>query len=293
MSYQSLALSSFVAAFAGSCDVPDPGEGSETDAIEGDIEPSGGAGGKADSPDDPVALRYANLYNGGLNWVAVIETRQGFFEEHVSVRYQDAAGQWVEREGNFLRSLSAGHDLWFVDGLPAVEPLNFAVHYRVVTSGGLGSDFWDNNGGANYSATTLSAPLGPDVDIAVVDVGAQVLSGGSGYILLAEMLVRNAALEKSVKVVYTFDGWATPLSAPAEFHEGGEQGGERWRLGVVFPAFATDLEFAAMVEQDGRNAWDNDFGDNFACHRDANGTNWTCAGAGLLQCSASGCVAKP
>jgi hypothetical protein len=226
-----------------------------------------------------VALRYAFQYDGG--WAAVVEVADQFFEEHVSIVYRTASGAWTERQGQSLTALGDGRALFYVDHLPALEPLVFAVHYRIIFSGGLGNDFWDNNGGKNYSAGRLHAPMGPGVDVAVTELS------GDPHGLSARMLVWNLAYAKHVDVVYTTDAWKTTTSAAAAFERGGGDGGEVWRAAVPIPTGATRIELAAVVEQGGHTALDDGPGKGYACELDG---AWKCPNATLLRCDASGCT---
>ena len=235
----------------------------------------------------PVALRFAKMTDSG--WVAVVEAADRAFQEEVSIAYPDASGTWVERKGKPLQDLGNFTGLWFVDGLPSSEPLPFAVHLRDIFSGGTVADYWDNNGGRNYSAGHDHAPMGPGVDVAVTDVAVTAAGGGSA--LVAKLLVRNLAYEKKVEILYTTDNWQTSSRTAGTFDHGGGADGEVWTVTANLDASVTDVAFAASAEQNGQTAWDNGFGRNFAC-RKAGGA-WSCSGASLVACTASGCVPYP
>jgi len=219
-----------------------------------------------------VALRYATLEDSG--WAIVIEVQDDYFKEHVSVAYRTASGAWTERGARPLGTVGGGRELWVADALPALEPLEFAVHYKAIFSGGTGADFWDNNGGKNYRTGRLHSAMGPGIDVAVtaLAVNAQGLS--------ASLLVRNLAYAKHVDVVYTTDDWKTTRKAAATYDHGGEDGGEVWRALVPLDGDVSAVKLAAVAEQLGEQAWDNDFGKNFECTKKE---AWECAGATLVR----------
>jgi len=54
---------------------------------------------------------------------------------------------------------------------------------------------------------------------------------------------------------------------------------EIWRLAAPIDPAATAVELAAVVDEAGFEAWDNNAGKNYACTR---ATSWTCIGDTLV-----------
>lgn len=229
----------------------------------------------------PVALYSARRYASG--WVLVVEMKQISFRQSVTVHYQASDGAWLDREFEYLYP-AGDTSLLFVDQLPALEPLRFAIHDQLYFSGGTGSDAWDNNHGADYRAGEGDVPIGPGMNIAVTDLA--VVDGR----LTGEVVVRNIVPDKVVRITYSTDGWHTVREVEAHYVHGGTTSGgvgELWRFEVALDAAATFVDLAAMTEQNGVQSWDNNFESNYACwHQDA---GWQCRGRALLACTADGC----
>jgi hypothetical protein len=219
-----------------------------------------------------VALRYASLEASG--WSVVIEVLDESFEERVSVHYKTASGAWTDAEARFLAGVGDGREIWIAEGLPALEPLELAVHDEAIFSGGTRADYWDNAGGKNYRTGRLRSAMGPGVDVAVTALSV------SAEGLAAKLLVRNLAYDKHVALVYTTDDWKTTRNLAATYDHGGQDGGEVWRALVPLDASVTDVKLAAVAQQNATEAWDNDFGRNFECRRAA---SWVCSGATLVR----------
>lgn len=239
----------------------------------------------------PVALRYATQYqvgDGNVKWVAVMDVEHRWFSERVTLVYKDATGAWIEREPATLAVVDATHSVLFVDGLPALEPLEFGIHYQAASSGGMGIDGWENDGGHNYLASRLRAPMGRGVDVAVTSITPNRSASGADVVSV-DLLVRDLAYDKDVEIVYSTDGWQTKRTAKASYQHGGWGSGEAWRAALALEPDVNDIALAAVTRQAGGEAWDSDGGRNFTCHRDiAHG--WTCTGSALVRCADAGCT---
>jgi hypothetical protein len=130
--------------------------------------------------------------------------------------------------------------------------------------------------------------LGPYVDLAVSSASVTTLSGGTGYLLNADLIVRNRSFDKQVELLYSFDQWKTTLTTPAQFQTGGANA-ETWKVGTSLNGGVHDVQFAARVIQAGQTAWDNNFRQNFEC-RQGSDQAWQCTGADLLSCGPTGCT---
>lgn len=154
-----------------------------------------------------------------------------------------------------------------------------------------GNEYWDNNGGKDYRGRIDAAPghghvgivspMGPGVDVAVTQASANFPHRGmQGNALYVDALVRNLSYSKNVKLVYTTDGWKTSHVTNGEYQWGNHEGGERWHLFTYF-GNATKIEFAVVAEQNGSQAWDNNYRENFECHAD--GPGFVCSGAAFTR----------
>jgi hypothetical protein len=213
----------------------------------------------------PAVLRYSYLADSG--WVVVIDVLDVAFSEQVTVHEQDA-----DVAAQPIAALGDGHEIWAATHLPALEPLVFSIHDRLVYSGGTGAERDD----ATYRAADGRAAMGSGVDLAVAALAV------TGSALSAELVVRNLAYAKDVRAVYSTDAWQTVQVAPAHYDHGGGDGaglGEIWTLEAAIDPSATSLALAAVVDEGGVEAWDNNDGANYACTKAA---SWTCRGDALV-----------
>jgi hypothetical protein len=228
---------------------------------------------------DPVALRETHVCDGCATRTAVVETKGRSFQDKVTIHYRGPSGDWLDRAGTFAGSPpSAEGDraLWVIPGLPADGAFEFVVHYQQIFSGGTGRDFWDNAGGANYTAAPRDPALGPGVDVAATDLGF-----APGH-LTARLAVRNLSSDKGVSAVYSTDGWKTVQTADAHFDHGSGGAAEVWTLDAPLAPGATSVAAAFVVRQNGGEAWDNAFGANYGCSLDPSGRT-ECHGLGLAR----------
>jgi hypothetical protein len=240
---------------------------------------------------NPVRLRYAVARGGGCSscrfWSGVIEIANLDFSKDVAVVWKrEPDGVWVENQAQFLRTVDQRRELWSFSGVGGPGATRFAIRYRI-----RGAEYWDNNGGSDYSVTIdasggqglvgFNAPLSNELDLAVTR--ATVSSAGQnrpGNVLNLELLVRNRVPSKQVSLVFTLDNWQSTQTVSAQYVYGGSQTTETWSAGVSFGAWPK-IEFAVVSRQANRESWDNNFGRNYEC-RQVNG-RFECTGLALLR----------
>jgi hypothetical protein len=243
------------------------------------------------SADAPIKLRFANARNTGcsscVSWSGVVEVENLGYAKDVTVVYKSPGAGWQEAKARYLRSVAGNRELWSFEGVGGIGTSELAVRYRVG-----GREYWDSNGGGNYKGEIgsssgdgivgMASPMGSGIDVAVTSASASFPARGHvGSSLFADVLVRNLAYDKEVTLVYTTDGWKTVKTAAATYAYGGQAGGETWRAFTWFDTSATKIEYVVVAKQVGREAWDNDFGQNFECHAEAGA--WKCSGAAFTR----------
>lgn len=200
------------------------------------------------------------------------------YAKQVYAHLKKPDGSWVDVPLAYHRAADTGREVWvgnFLDSTatgPTFQTwdLEFALRYKVN-----GQEYWDNNAGKNYKQAKDSGSL---------LVGTQVLAryadtnnpyyvyGGSVY---GSVTVKNLAAAKSVKVLYSTDGWKTSQTAQASFSSthwtGGYSaaanpnayGSEEWTYELLVGNTATRVEYAVSYTVNGATYWDNNFGRNY------------------------------
>lgn len=138
-----------------------------------------------------------------------------------------------------------------------------------------GQTYWDNNGGANYSAEAHSGYQIFDTDVLVANTPWWSSYSNAFY---GNINVRNLSYDKDVEIVYTFNNWETTFVASATYNRNygisyaspisspNQHGIENWSFNVQIPEGygAEDVQFAvAYTPADGVTRWDNNYGNNY------------------------------
>ena len=78
------------------------------------------------------------------------------------------------------------------------------------------------------------------------------------------IIVNNLAYHKSVVVRHTFDSWETVLNVPAYYVSSSDEGKrDIFGFNLVFPIDRMELLFALQYIVNGREFWDNNYGNNY------------------------------
>ena len=89
--------------------------------------------------------------------------------------------------------------------------------------------------------------------------------------LHGELVVKNIAYQKHVKVVYTVDGWATSNEIAATYKVNDGSKAETWEFTADIPLMYADalptIEYAISYEVAGTTYWDNNHGRNYTVTR--------------------------
>jgi len=165
---------------------------------------------------------------------------------------------FIDRGAVFQESLPDGRELWKLT--TGDEVLEFVAKYTV-----LGTAFFDNNAGANYT----QPPVFDEFD-ALVGRVPQIVLGQSGFadathisILAA---VKNLAFVKQVGIVFTTNNWMTSGVAFGHFDHTLKSGNEVWKVEALVGT-ATRVDFAIFYRVNGQEFWDNNFSRNYTLLR--------------------------
>jgi hypothetical protein len=192
--------------------------------------------------------------------VGQVEVKNLAYAKQVALVYS-FDGTWREAAASYAGPGGGGAETWgFSVDVPYGATVQFALRYRVA-----GQEFWDNNGGADYRVGG-SAPAFLLGQAAVKLDRAHYYSSRLGYSLSGTAVVKNLAYAKEVKVVYSFDNWATAQEALASYEgEVALSGGaaERWSWVLPAPPPGNPVRFAIAYTVNGVTSWDNNLGQDY------------------------------
>lgn len=200
----------------------------------------------------------------------------------VGIRYRTQSGSWADALGTYQYTMGDGRERWQVSFSPCYSVYDPACahidpDFAAFMEAG-GQAYWDNNGGANFHLNRQSGyRLANGFKVFTLYPGMVNRSpGGAGAALYVtgRVLVENLGAAKSVKLVYTVDGWAHRAEVPLAFVSGdqlypperfvnpGEFGGEAWDFSFS-PPDAQQLEYFIQYSVNGQTFYDSNFGKNY------------------------------
>lgn len=191
---------------------------------------------------------------------------------HVGVSQTFAAPEtWVDIPAVYVQTFGNGAEQWKFETpweyTGSGQIYTFCLKY---TAGGV--TYWDNNSGANYK---LSAGFDEgrgffDGFHGALNNGAIALDSPDGWYndthgvdAKIRIWVKNLAYKKSVKVVYTFDNWATNAVVAAGYQSSQANNTEFWSAPLTIPAGIKTMKYALVYEVNGQTYWDNNAGQNY------------------------------
>lgn len=203
-----------------------------------------------------------------------VEVKNLAYQKNVFMHYglRHPAGAWRDVPATYVGPTRPGYEVWrFETPEHAYSPrlsadFDFALRYEVA-----GSTFWDNNHRANYRVSTGARTLGPKLALGASPVAlseAQTFEVDGKMRFTGQVVVRDLAYHKQVRVVFTTDDWASvhetyaSYARPVSAGLGPAQNTEVWAFDTVLPNVA-DLEFAVQYRVEGRSHWDNNFRRNY------------------------------
>lgn len=188
------------------------------------------------------------------------------YNKQVFVRHQLATGQWTNISLSYSRNADAGYEIWsggYTEYNGFKMSNKFAVGYTVN-----GATYWDNNGGADYFLPHNGGIiLGKGYNVIVERVNINNTQ------LWVNINVRNLAYNKTVKVVYTKDNWATSQVIYARFLptftigystvlSPNAAGFEYWQA-IADVGSTNNLKFFVEYQVNGQSSYDNNWGYNY------------------------------
>jgi hypothetical protein len=181
------------------------------------------------------------------------------FQKDVAIHGRTGSGApFMDRAASFQESLPENRELWKLT--TGEELLEFVAKCSV-----LGTTFWDDNAGANYTQPQVF-----DEFDALIGRVPQVVLGTAGFsdathisVLAA---VKNLAFVKQVGILFTLNNWATSGVAFGNFDHPLKSGNEVWKINA-FVGGANHVDYAIFYRVNGKEFWDNNFWRNYTLTR--------------------------
>jgi hypothetical protein len=209
----------------------------------------------------------------------VVRVKNLGFKKTLSVFGELESGVWDTLRSNarYLGPAGEGYELWSIfatrnafHGDPKWAD-EFVIRYDVN-----GATYWDNNGGSNHVAAYHA---GPGMAPAAGNIRLNFDSYYSyNHSVGGSLFVRNLSPDKTIKILYTADSWASSSIAYATYNSQyfpsygypipspNRYSVEYWTFNFDLPEGSSlqDVEYAIAYEVNGVTYWDNNFGNNYA-----------------------------
>ncbi|MEK4511393.1 hypothetical protein EJP82_03715 [Paenibacillus anaericanus] len=186
----------------------------------------------------------------------------------VTVHYTTDDVTWYDTSASYVGPTTSSKEKWRFEistsnsttehsELKDLNFVKFAIKYDVN-----GQTYWDNNGYANYYNTPNNySPTS-------IILGEPNLLNSHAYLIGdtfdGSIFVKNVSPNKTVKVVYTTDNWATTQEGYASYNGSANNlnSVEFWNFNFYVPN-ATEVKYAISLTAGGQTYWDNNYGNNF------------------------------
>ena len=192
--------------------------------------------------------------------------------------YEDGSWGRLNEASTFLKQAEPGYEMWQACAYWNTVRSGRKWAKRFVIQYAAGNTiFWDNNSGLDYVMGLhdgVMIPPASQVNVLLNEATVYKSFHGSN-IFNGTIDVRNLAMQKKVKVVYTNDKWQTSRFTQATFNpivaipyaesikNPNFHGIERWSFEVEMGGLAS-VEFAIVYEPTGKPSYyDNNFGRNY------------------------------
>lgn len=198
-----------------------------------------------------------------------VEVENIAYEKRVTLFYQFKNHGWEEVEASYVKSLGGNKELWrfktsyYMYHASSPPCFKLAVRYRVDNK-----EYWDNNNGRDYSASWVRNLGQSRLVLNRANATVPYYTGAESAYLNGEIVVKNVAYHKQVKIVYTLDNWTTVKEATAVYDRTvstwlGITEMEVWKFEIEFCAVHKQVKFAVAMTANGTTAWDNNFGEDY------------------------------
>ncbi|SEL22135.1 Carbohydrate/starch-binding module (family 21) [Aquimarina amphilecti] len=243
---------------------------------------------------NPVKLTKAwttySSYRGYESYVRkfTVKVANLAYDKTVSIYHQKIDGNWDQIPLAYNQSVDNGqNEIWFGEyslsgyGVNQVYADAFVVRYDVN-----GTTYWDNNNGSDYKMSRTEgfffadSNINVSVDTDFVGLSYSAYDDQNRFNITVD--VRNLDPNKEVGVVYSSDGWKTQKYLPLIYRQFWSNGPfytiqspnnfgiERWQGYTLLSASDDQLEYAIVYRVNGKEYWDNNYGENYMVNVNSN-----------------------
>lgn len=232
---------------------------------------------------DPIDLLDAftiNMSKYGFSWTSssfTVAVDNLGADKQITLVQEQADGSWQEFPMYYKGTGGSDRELWTI-GHDLTNTGAFALKYSVN-----GTTYWDNNNGQNYQFDAQGHLLGADQTIYVPSYSvSETANSQTGlHTFNATIVLKNLGHNKTVRLVYSSDNWATSTVVDASyagspvFYGYGSylnpnaNGTEVWTVSTPVAA-DFDGEFFIEYQVNGQSYYDNNFNADYPIAFDAN-----------------------
>ena len=189
---------------------------------------------------------------GITNYSVYIQVNDNAQNKAVYLHYKLDYGSnitWEDEAASYVTTLSDGSQIW------QANVNSMSIEYAIKYVGD-GQTYWDNNNNNNYTSTDK---------IGSIPVKLQRLEFQSSDNFKVDVVLKNLAYNKVVKVRYTQDNWATYQDASLSYVSSDtSRGTEEWSTTLSLNTIDQDnFEYCVYYTVNGQTYWDNNFGNNY------------------------------
>jgi hypothetical protein len=152
---------------------------------------------------------------------------------------------WIDTAATYVGKLDSNTEIWKAS-VSVMGTADYVIKYV-----GDGVTYWDNNNGQNYEASNT-------LGTAVVKALPRREQG------VIQALVKNLGYNKTVKVRYTNDNWATYKEANLSYYYTSDTSAntECWAT-TINVSNPEEFQYCISYTVNGKTYWDNNFGSNY------------------------------
>lgn len=176
------------------------------------------------------------------------------FTQSVVIHYTYDHKAWFISYATFLTATKDNHEVWYfrTPNTYSHSCCSFALCYKVD-----GEEYWDNNQNMNYNLKWYFPTKILKSCAIVLDKAFKNSTAFYGNIL-----IKNLAYHKQVKVHYTFDQWETFNEVDAVHFFQFSNDLEEWTFSVLL-SYSCKIIFTVYYIVDGSTYFDNNFGRDY------------------------------
>lgn len=189
----------------------------------------------------------------------------GYYKTVLVVYSVRGSGVWKNARAFYFNSTKNNTEIWKFETPETAfsarlgVDFQFAVKYTVN-----GQTYWDNNSNKDYFVGVGARKLYADFTLGGSNVflfsATSYKNMDNSAVVNGKIALKNLAYSKTVKVVYSYDNWATTKTAYAAYMQPVGSSCEYWAFSMNIPAGKNNVRFAISYTANGLTYWDNNFG---------------------------------